>query len=457
MDDQPDVTLGYEPRKWQRQVHLGLDGKRWGVLVCHRRGGKTVAAVLQLIDRAVSLKLPDGRYAYLAPKLNQAKAIAWHYLKRYTNKIPGTKISESELHVTLSNGAQIRIHGADNADSLRGLYKDGVVLDEAAQLDRDLWDSVLRPQLADRNGWALFMGTPDGINLLSDTYFAALSRSDWYAGLFTVDQTDALPLSEVTELRRDMTANAFAREFMCDFNASADDVMIPLDVIEAAMRREAKVFLPDPVICGVDVARFGDDESVLTYRCGRDARSITIKTWRGADTMQVAAGVAASIEKVKGFGIGVDAIFVDETGVGGGVLDRLRQLGYAVTGVNNGAKSDYPVIDGSGSGILVANKGAEMWCRMKEWLKSGGAISDDHILRQQLASRRYGYNGNNEIVLEKKSDMKKRGLVSCDRADSLSLTFSMPVNTRLSDGSRQLNTTTQAKREYNPLAEMAKR
>ncbi len=449
------ISLGYQPRQWQRKVHLGLHGKRWGALVCHRRGGKTVAAILHLIDRAAELTLPDGRYAYLAPKLNQAKAIAWHYLKRYTSKMPNTKISESELHVTLGNGAQIRIHGADNPDSLRGLYKDGVVLDEAAQLSRDLWDSVLRPQLADRNGWALFMGTPDGINLLSEIYFAALSRDDWYAGLFTVEQTDALPPSEIAELRRDMTRNAFAREFLCDFNASADDVLLSLEMIEAAMKCEAVVHKPDPVIVGVDVGRFGDDESVMWYRCGRDARSITPKIWRGADTMQVAAGVVASIEKVKGFGISVDAIFVDETGVGGGVLDRIRQLGYAATGVNNGSKSDWPVVNGAGSGILVANKGAELWCRMKEWLLAGGALPNDNILRQQLASRRYGYNSNNEIALEKKSEMKARGLTSSDRGDSLSLTFSYPISSRMSDGSLA-SRTGKAVREYNPLADTAK-
>lgn len=447
------ISLGYVPRAWQRKVHLGLEGKRWGALVCHRRGGKTVAAIIHLIDRAIALTLPDGRYAYLAPKLNQAKAIAWHYLKRFTSKIPGIIINESELHVTLPNGAQLRIHGGDNPDSLRGLYKDGVVLDEAAQLSKELWDSVLRPQLADRNGWALFMGTPDGINMLSEVYFAALSRADWYAGLFTVEQTDALPHSEIAELKRDMTANAYAREFLCDFNAAADDVLMSLELIDGAIGRVAHVEKQDPVIVGVDVARFGDDESVMVYRCGRDARTVTLKSWRGADTMQVAAGVAASIEKVKAFGILVDAIFVDETGVGGGVVDRLRQLGYQCVGVNNGAKSDWPVIEnGAGSGELVANKGAELWCRMRNWLKTG-AIPNDNALRQQLASRRYGYNSNNEIALERKADMKKRGLPSPDKADALSLTFAYPVAERNHLGIRTVVGASQALRHYSPLGE----
>ncbi len=449
------VNLGYTPRVWQREVHLGLHSKRWGVLVCHRRAGKTVVSVLHLIDRACKLVRPNGRYAYIAPQLKQAKAIAWSFLKQYASKIPGTVISEGELHVTLPNGAQIRIHGADNPDALRGIYLDGVVVDEVAQVSKDLWDSVLRPALADREGWALFLGTPQGMDMLSDLYHAALGNAAWYAALYTVDQTDALPRSEIEDLRRDMTVNAYAREFLCDFSASADDALITLDTIEAAIAREAHVEKQDPVIVGVDVARFGDDESVMVYRCGRDARSVSMKTWRGMDTMQVAAGIAASIEKVKPFGILVDAIFVDETGVGGGVVDRLRQMGYQCIGVNNGATSDWPVIDGSGGGELVANKGAETWCRMRQWLRTG-ALPNDNILRQQLASRRYGFNANNEIALEKKSDMKKRGISSPDRGDALALTFSYPVAARDALGLRQVIGAQQALRHYSPLGEMRK-
>jgi phage terminase large subunit len=104
------------------------------------------------------------------------------------------------------------------------------------------------------------------------------------------------------------------------------------------------------------------------------------------------------------------------------VGDRLRQLGHAVIGVQFGARPD-----GAVDGELVANKRAEMWCRMRQWLKSGGAIPADSDLATDLGGVEYGYTIHNEIQLEKKDDMKKRGLASPDAGDALALTFAHPV------------------------------
>jgi hypothetical protein len=111
---------------------------------------------MRLIDAALRLELPMGRYGYLAPQLKQAKRIAWRYLKHYARKIPGTKVSETELMIELPNGASITVMGADRPDTIRGEYFDGVVIDETGQIKTDLWGSVIRPMLADRKGWALF-------------------------------------------------------------------------------------------------------------------------------------------------------------------------------------------------------------------------------------------------------------------------------------------------------------
>lgn len=196
---------------------------------------------------------------------------------------------------------------------------------------------------------------------------------------------------------------------------------IPSNVVADAAAREPHQEMTDPVVVGVDVARFGDDESVICIRVGRDARTYPLQRFRGLDTMQLAARVAAVLEKH-----GAHACFVDETGVGGGVVDRLRDLGHRVTGVNNGAKADRTAIDGES----VANKGAECWSMLRSWLKTGGAIDDDADLRSQLESREYGYNQHNEIVLEPKDVMKKRGLASPDLADAIALTFAYPVAAR---------------------------
>lgn len=206
------------------------------------------------------------------------------------------------------------------------------------------------------------------------------------------------------------------------FPRAGSTQFIPSDVIASAMVIAPTVLPSDPLVLGVDVARFGDDETVLFFRRGRDARTIPPIILRGKDTMAVAAIVC---EKVTEYG--VEMVFIDETGVGGGVVDRCRQLGIDenLIGVNNGSSSDTPV-----DGELIANKGAECWARGRQWLKSGGAIANDNDLRAQLEGREYGFNAHNQIVLEKKSDMKKRGLSSPDRADALFLTFAYPVAPR---------------------------
>lgn len=121
-----------------------------------------------------------------------------------------------------------------------------------------------------------------------------------------------------------------------------------------------------------------------------------------------------------------DAVFVDGTGVGGGVVDRLRQLHVPCFDIQFGAKSDRPFAPDSQAQERYANKRAEIWGTMREWLK-GGAIPSDQQLRLELVAPEYGYNSNNEIQLEKKEDMKKRGLSSPDIADGLALTFAYPV------------------------------
>jgi phage terminase large subunit len=141
------VTIPYSPRPLQRQLHDNT--ARFAVYVCHRRFGKTVFAINKLIKAACLNKLQAPRYAYIAPLYRQAKQVAWDYLKFYTAALPQTKVNESELRVDLINGARISLYGADNPDALRGIYLDGVILDEYAQMSPLVWSEVIRPTLTD--------------------------------------------------------------------------------------------------------------------------------------------------------------------------------------------------------------------------------------------------------------------------------------------------------------------
>jgi phage terminase large subunit len=212
------VSTGYYAR--EQFVSLHCRAQRWAISVCHRRAGKTVAHINDLIDASIRCKRPSPRHAYVAPYYSQAKDIAWGYLKRYTQNIPGTKANEGELRVDLPGDRRIRLYGADNYERMRGVYFDGVVGDEYGLWDPRAWSEVIRPALADRQGWAAFAGTPNGINHFADMWRAAQSDPDWFTLRLRASETGLLPKSELDDARKQMSDEQYAAEFECSFEAS---------------------------------------------------------------------------------------------------------------------------------------------------------------------------------------------------------------------------------------------
>ena len=193
------------------------------------------------------------------------------------------------------------------------------------------------------------------------------------------------------------------------------------EMVDAAMDREAVSHLRQPLIMGVDVARFGDDQQIITFRRGLDARTVPTLKFRGLDLVTLSGKVAEQAMLH-----GASAAFIDEGGMGAGVVDMVRKMlpGRLVVGVNFGGKADRYMMGGDLP--LVADKAAEMWAAMRLWLKTG-AIEKDPELKAELTGRQYGFDTHNAIRLERKEDMKKRGLSSPDVADGLALTFAYPV------------------------------
>lgn len=155
----------------------------------------------------------------------QAKLIAWDYLKRYTKTIPGRSVNEAELRIDLPGDRRIYVEGADNPDALRGVYLDGAVLDEFGQMQPAAWREVIRPALSDRQGWALFIGTPKGRNAFHDLYQSARQamidgNPDWFAALYRASDTGIIPTDEIASLKRDMDEDEYAQELECSFTAS---------------------------------------------------------------------------------------------------------------------------------------------------------------------------------------------------------------------------------------------
>jgi hypothetical protein len=306
--------------------------------------------------------------------------------------------------------------------------------------------SIIRPALSDRKGWCLFIGTPHGLNLFHDLYQSArdgflingqrVKDPEWSALMFRVDETNLIDAKELASARATMSEAQFRQEFLCDFSASQDNVLITIDLVSEACQRvvtESDV-AGLPKILGVDVARYGDDRSVIIRRQGLVAFAPIVQ--QGVDNMTLAAKVAAEINIHS-----IDAVFID-AGRGEGVIDRLRQLNFpSVFEVNFGGK---PTND------AYANK--RSWDETDKWLKAGGAIPDHPDLKADLCSPTYSFNAAGKIVLESKDQIKARGLRSTDVGDALALTFSMPVAPAATSLARGKHTS-----EWDPFSSMYRR
>jgi hypothetical protein len=212
-----EVELDYYPRQVFEDFHDRQE--RWSVIVAHRRCGKTVLCINDLIYRALIDDKEDGRYAYVAPYMSQAKTIAFDYLLKYSRPVMA-KSNQAELWVELVNGARIRLFGADNPDALRGLYLDGVVLDEYADMKPSIFGAVLRPLLADRKGWCTFIGTPKGHNAFWEVYNNATQDKSWYVKVLRASQTGLLDQAELDDAAKTMTQDQYLQEFECDFESA---------------------------------------------------------------------------------------------------------------------------------------------------------------------------------------------------------------------------------------------
>lgn len=409
-----EVVIPYCPRPQFIPYHRRE--QRFACIVAHRRFGKTTGCINDGQQRGLSLKLPQPRVAYIAPLLRQAKDAAWDKLKLIATPLLqyGAKINESELRVDYPNGARFRLYGADNPDSLRGIYLDDVILDEYAQMDPMLWEEVIRPALADRQGRATFIGTPKGRDAFWKVHRLALENKsgDWFHKILRASETGVLLQSELDAMKAEMGEAQYARELECSFDEPDEAQLISANIVMAARNREG--FLGKPRILGVDVARAGADHNVILLRCGDKVPDDGIERYRAPDLMQTVGRVANAIERFK-----PDAVFVDGGGVGGGVVDRLRQLGYQVIEVNAGSSPS--------NGSRYKNLRAEMWDKTKEWLKSRGSIPHDEPLIDDLTAPNYKFDISNRLQIESKDDMKSRGVPSPDTGDALAMTFAHPV------------------------------
>lgn len=257
------VVLPYEPRPQFLPFHNRT--ARFADLVCHRRSGKTVAAVNDLIIGAVECTLPRPQLAYIAPTYQMAKRIAWEYVKYFSAPLI-EQVHEAELRVTLRTGAKIYLLGAENADALRGIYLDGAIMDEYGQIRPSVVSQIIMPCLSDRGGWLVRMGTPKGKNHFYDSYRKSLADPRNYHMLLKASESGIIPAEELAMLKETMDASDYEQEMECSFEASLKGAIYGPEMEQAEKEGRIKPLELDPVLPVDVITDLGyTDDTVLGF------------------------------------------------------------------------------------------------------------------------------------------------------------------------------------------------
>ena len=258
-----EIEINYKPRKHAEAYHNRTE--RFAVLVAHRRFGKTVAAINDLIRACFAVDKKDVRVAYIAPYLSQAKAVAWDYALEYTIDIPDIKINHSELRIDFSNGSRFRLYGADNYNAMRGLYFDAIVCDEMADFPASAWPTVLRPSLTDRKGSCTFISTPKGKNEFWELYEYAKTDPTWWSGMFKASQTDVLDPEELEEAKITMGEDRYEQEFECSFEAAIVGAYYAMEMKTATQDNRITTVPYDPSVGVVTAWDLGIGDSTAIW------------------------------------------------------------------------------------------------------------------------------------------------------------------------------------------------
>lgn len=433
------------PRQWQAEVmeaigqHLQNPETRYTPLLIAVASGHGIgktAGISMIINWAENTCV-DTKVVVTANTEKQLLTKTWPEVNKWFSlarfqglfRTTATAVISSDQAHELNWRADAIPWSENNTEAFAGLHNEGkrivLIFDESSSISDNVWE-VAEGAMTDANTeivWIAFGNPTRNTGRFKECFGRFKHRwRHWQIDSRKVEGTNKEQIQKwVDDYGED---SDFVRvRVKGEFPRAGSMQFIDGDVVEAARKRDGSATLMDPCIMGVDVARFGDDQTVIVIRRGRDAKSVPWITLRGADTMQVAAKVMELQMQFK-----CDAIFVDGGGVGGGVIDRLRMLKHPVIEVQFGAKADRAISTGEGD-VTYLNKRAEMWGYMRDWLK-GGAIPDDVELATDLTGVEYGYKyqkGKDCIMLESKADMKSRGLSSPDLADALAITFAYPV------------------------------
>lgn len=464
--------IGHEgPEDWQRRVLTHIrDLLSQGVplqsaiqiAVASGHGVGKSALVAWLILWAAST-FEDTKGTVTANTETQLKTKTWAELGKWYNLFIGRSMFDLTATALISTDREHeRTWRIDmvpwserTTEAFAGMHNKGkrilLIMDEGSAIPDKIWE-VSEGALTDRETqiiWCVFGNPTRNIGRFKEC-FDDRAKGTWWTEQVDSREVKITNHAQIAKwIRYYGEDNDFVRiRVKGTFPRTGEMEFISAEDVAVASFRDIETNKLEPLVIGVDVARYGSNESVIYFRQGRDARSIAPIRLRGLSTVQLAAKVLEVFNDYR-----VDAIFVDGGGVGGGVVDNLRALRLFCYDVQFGSRPDYVGFAHGIEGEKYANKRAEMWGSMRSWLR-GGAIPDDSDLRRQLVAPLYTFNMKNEIQLERKEDMMKRGVDSPDIADALALTFALPVPSKAAEESHDpfAPKKPQVESEYDPFA-----
>ena len=365
---------------------------------------------------------PHCRIPCTAPTQAQLFDILWtevsKWMKEITHPIYKDRLDWTATHITNHNNQNTWFavaRSSNKPENMQGFHADELLfmLDEASGVPQDIME-VVQGALTNEGAWCIMTGNP---TQLSGTFFDAFHKERKYWKVFTFSCVDSnIVTPEYVERMKGKygeNSSVYHVRVLGEFPEEAEDTIIPLPWAEVAAKSEIEELEGD-VYIGVDVARFGSDKTIIIIRQGNEVKSM--KSYAKQSTMETVGYIMLAAKEYEKF---TRHIRIDDTGVGGGVTDRLNELlgtdsDVTVEGVNNGSKAD--------KSAQYFNKGSELWFNMRERIRSWN-IPDDEELIAQLSTRKFKMASSGKLQVERKEDMKDRGLVSPDKADALSLAF----------------------------------
>lgn len=418
--------LKAEPDGWQKEVlEKIIENKRIAVASGHGIG-KT-ALTSWIIHWFISTR-PNPQIVCTANTKNQLDTKTWRELAKWNTKaLNGDWFQHTATRFSLKDAPDTWFASAipwteHNSEAFAGTHEKHVLVlfDEASAIADVIWDVIEGAMTTPGARWLAFGNPTKNTGRFRECF--GRFRHRWVTMQIDSRTAKMADKEQIEQWRQDFGEDSdfFRVRVKGEFPSQGANQFISSADVDEASRRGITPDTGDPVVIGVDVARFGDDQTVIAIRRGRDL--LELRKFRGLDTMQVVGNVIRAKEEYN-----PDLINIDEGAMGAGVVDRLREQGYNIRGVNFGEKP---------FDQQWQNKRVEMWGEMRDWLKTGKIPNDDE-LKSDLIGPEYYINSKNQIALERKEDMKKRGLSSPDCGDALALTFAFRVAKRKSTGLQQ--------------------